>query len=55
MTLPNEAFFRRDGDLLIPNPSAKGPWGNAGLHGRVIAGLLGVLGQIIGSRRRSPS
>lgn len=41
MTLPNEAFFRRDGDLLIPTSCAKGPWANAGLHGRVIAGLLG--------------
>ncbi len=41
MTVTNEAFFRRDGDELIPNPCAKGPWDNAGLHGRVIAGLLG--------------
>ena len=40
MTEQNEAFFRREGDLLIPNPCAKGPWANAGLHGRVIAGLL---------------
>lgn len=40
MTPANEPFFRREGDLLIPNPCAKGPWGNAGLHGRVIAGLL---------------
>lgn len=40
MIQSNEPFFRREGDLLIPNPCARGPWANAGLHGRVIAGLL---------------
>jgi Thioesterase-like superfamily len=40
MSQHNESFFHRDGDQLIPTPSAKGPWQGAGLHGRVIAGLL---------------
>jgi hypothetical protein len=40
MTQANEAFFHRDGDKLVPNACAVGPWQGAGLHGRVIAGLL---------------
>jgi hypothetical protein len=36
----NEPFFHRQGAMLIPTSSAKGPWQGAGLHGRVIAGLL---------------
>lgn len=40
MTQANEAFFRREGDMLVPNACARGPWQGAGLHGRVIAGLL---------------
>jgi len=41
MEQTDEPFFRREGELLVPNPCARGPWANAGLHGRVIAGLLG--------------
>lgn len=36
----NEAFFRREDETLVPNACARGPWQGAGLHGRVIAGLL---------------
>ena len=40
MEQANEPFFRREGDMLIPNACARGPWQGAGLHGRVIVGLL---------------
>lgn len=39
--MTNEAFFKRDGDHLVPNPVSRGPWNPQSLHGRVIAGLLG--------------
>jgi hypothetical protein len=35
-------FFRRDGDLFVPQPVSRGPWDPKSLHGRVIAGLLGA-------------
>lgn len=34
-------FFKRDGELFIPTPSARGPWNPNSLHGRVLAGLFG--------------
>lgn len=37
-----EPFFALDGDRFVPNPIAKGPWGAASLHGRVVVGLLGA-------------
>jgi hypothetical protein len=36
-----EPFFTRDGEALIPNECALGPWGPGTLHGRVVIGLLG--------------
>jgi hypothetical protein len=36
----NEAgFFEPDGDALIPDPSARGPWAEDMMHGRLLAGL----------------
>jgi len=35
-------FFTRDGDRFVPTQVAKGPWGPASLHGRVVIGLLGA-------------
>ncbi|MET0183348.1 MAG: thioesterase family protein [Caulobacterales bacterium] len=35
------AFFRRDGAFLIPQPMARGPWGQQSINGRAIVGLLG--------------
>ncbi|HEY4942663.1 MAG TPA: acyl-CoA thioesterase domain-containing protein [Rhizomicrobium sp.] len=39
--MPNEAFFKRDGETYVPQPSARGPWNPNSLHGRVVIGLLG--------------
>ncbi|MET0272095.1 MAG: thioesterase family protein [Phenylobacterium sp.] len=39
--MPNEPFFKRDGDLYVPTPASRGPWNPNSLHGRVIVGLLG--------------
>lgn len=39
--MPNEPFFRRDGDRFVPQPICRGPWDPNSLHGRVVAGLLG--------------
>jgi hypothetical protein len=36
----NEPFFTRDGERLIPNECALGPWTAGSLHGRVVIGLL---------------
>ncbi len=38
--MPNQPFFRRDGDNFHPNPIASGPWDPSSLHGRVVIGLL---------------
>lgn len=35
-------FFTRDGGLLTPNDSARGPWRQDSLHGRVVIGILGA-------------
>lgn len=35
---PRQSFFVADGDLLVPQPLAKGPWGDT-LHGRVFGAL----------------
>ena len=36
----NEAgFFEPDGDTLVPDPSARGPWAEDMMHGRLLAGL----------------
>lgn len=37
----DDGFFRRDGDTLLPQPLARGPWDEQSLNGRVVAGLLG--------------
>lgn len=39
--MTNEAFFKRDGETYVPQPSARGPWNANSLHGRVVIGLLG--------------
>lgn len=36
-----EPFFRREGELFVPNPISRGPWSETSLHGRVVIGLLG--------------
>ena len=36
----HEAFFRIEGDEVIPAPSARGPWSADMLHGRLLGGLL---------------
>lgn len=33
------AFFRRDGDQLVPRPHARSPWTADMMHGRLLAGL----------------
>ncbi|MFI4934043.1 MAG: thioesterase family protein [Caulobacterales bacterium] len=38
--MPNEPFFRRDGDAYAPTKASIGPWSPTSLHGRVVAGLL---------------
>lgn len=38
MTEPRQSFFVPDGDVLVPQPLAKGPWGQT-LHGRVFGAL----------------
>lgn len=35
---PRQSFFVPDGDLLVPQPLARGPWGQT-LHGRVFGAL----------------
>ncbi len=39
--MTTDAFFRREGELFLPQPVCRGPWDPKSLHGRVIAGLLG--------------
>ena len=36
-------FFRRDGELFVPTPRARGPWNPNSLHGRALAGLFAGL------------
>ena len=38
MTEPRQSFFVPDGDALVPQPLAKGPWGQT-LHGRIFGAL----------------
>jgi hypothetical protein len=40
--MPNEPFFRKDGDLFVPTRAGIGPWTATSLHGRLIIGLLGA-------------
>jgi hypothetical protein len=40
--MPNEPFFRKEGDLFIPTKAGIGPWTATSLHGRLIIGLLGA-------------
>jgi hypothetical protein len=40
--MPNEPFFRRENDRLIPTRVGIGPWTADSLHGRLIVGLLGA-------------
>jgi acyl-CoA thioesterase len=40
MAIHDQPFFATDGDRLIPNPIARGPWGSA-ISGTYIGGLLG--------------
>lgn len=37
----NEAFFQRDGESYVPQPSSRGPWNPNSLHGRVVIALAG--------------
>jgi acyl-CoA thioesterase len=39
--MSNEAFFKRDGESIVPLPPGRGPWSPNSLHGRVVIGLLG--------------
>jgi hypothetical protein len=39
--MANEAFFKRDGESIIPLSPGRGPWSPNSLHGRVVIGLLG--------------
>jgi len=39
MTSHDQAFFAVDGDLLVPSPLARGPWGST-ISGTYIGGLL---------------
>lgn len=41
-TMEQQAFFNRDGDHLVPNECALGPWKAGTLHGRVVIGVLGA-------------
>jgi hypothetical protein len=36
----NEAFFRREGEVLVPAEVARGPWDPNSMHGRLLAGML---------------
>jgi hypothetical protein len=36
---PRPFFFQADGDALIPQPNARGPWGQT-LHGRIFGALV---------------
>jgi acyl-CoA thioesterase len=40
MTSHDQAFFTADGDVLVPSPIARGPWGST-ISGTYIGGLLG--------------
>ena len=40
MTTHDQAFFTADGDALVPNPIARGPWGST-ISGTYVGGLLG--------------
>ncbi|WP_123029122.1 thioesterase family protein [Mycolicibacterium stellerae] len=40
MTNHGQAFFNVDGDVLVPTPLARGPWGST-ISGTYIGGLLG--------------
>lgn len=40
MTSHDQAFFHADGDLLVPSPLARGPWGST-ISGTYVGGLLG--------------
>ncbi|MGH3678238.1 MAG: thioesterase family protein [Mycobacterium sp.] len=40
MTTHDRAFFTADGDVLVPNPIARGPWGST-ISGTYVGGLLG--------------
>jgi acyl-CoA thioesterase len=40
MTTHDQAFFTADGDVLVPNPIARGPWGST-ISGTYVGGLLG--------------
>ena len=40
MTSHGQAFFTADGDVLVPSPLARGPWGST-ISGTYIGGLLG--------------
>ena len=40
MTSHDQAFFTADGDVLVPSPLARGPWGST-ISGTYIGGLLG--------------
>src|SRR3954470_13776198 len=40
MTSHDQAFFTADGNVLVPNPIARGPWGST-ISGTYIGGLLG--------------
>lgn len=35
-----EPFFRRQGELFVPQAVSRGPWNPKSLHGRVVIGLL---------------
>lgn len=37
----SDAFFRREGEAYLPQPSSRGPWREDSLHGRVVIGLCG--------------
>ncbi|RDH80254.1 thioesterase family protein [Mycolicibacterium moriokaense] len=39
MTSHDQAFFAADGDMLVPSPLARGPWGST-ISGTYIGGLL---------------
>ena len=39
--MEHDAFFKRDGESFVPQPSSRGPWNPNSLHGRVIIGLIG--------------
>jgi Acyl-CoA thioesterase C-terminal domain/Acyl-CoA thioesterase N-terminal domain len=39
--MEHDAFFKRDGESFVPQPTSRGPWNPNSLHGRVIIGLIG--------------